>query len=193
MLVFARRLAAVLVAAFALPFALPATAAAPEYGSLAWSLKPLVLREGPGNAYHLTGEISGKARIRVDRCTRRWCQVHAEGQKGWTSIDHIGFGQEPRYPFTGPRLGYKRGGPGTVCFYEGRNQTGPAFCTGSGTVVPDLLLYGKDNAYASIGIAGNVSVIACRDRQFTSYCRVYTRDANFEGFMKGNLTSFRVY
>ena len=182
----AARLALTLIALLALT--LPA--AAIETGTPAWLINAQALYEGPGGAYDVTGELGDETAIRVDRCTYRWCRIHAEGQRGWVSRDNISFGQHPRGPLTGPRLNYPAGG--TVCFYEGRNFTGDYFCSGPGTVVKDLLLRGRDNVFASVSVDGT-SVTACRDRDFSSYCeRIIEDQASLHGFLARNVSSIRV-
>lgn len=184
---FAARLALVLLALAAL--VLPA--AAIETGTPAWLINGQLLYEGPGTAYRVTGELGEETRIRVDRCTYRWCRVHAEGQAGWVARDNVSFGQHPRGPLTGPRLNYPAGG--TVCFYEGRNFTGDYICSGPGTVVRDLLLRGLDNRYSSVAVNGG-SVTVCRDRDFSSYCeRIVEDQAKLHGFLDNNVSSYRVY
>ena len=71
----ATALAAVLLAA------LPA--AAIDSGTPARTLDDLTVYEGPGVAYDVLGSIADDTRVRVDRCTYQWCQVHAAGINGW--------------------------------------------------------------------------------------------------------------
>jgi hypothetical protein len=165
-----------------------------ETGTPAWLIKGQALFQGPGHAYVVTGALGDATRIRVDRCTYRWCQIRAAGQRGWVSRDNVSFGQHPRGPFTGPRLGYPGGGPGQVCFHEGRDFTGATVCAGTGTVVRDLLLFGLDNRYSSVSVEGNVSVTVCRDRDFSSYCeRIIESQARLHRFLDNNVTSYRVH
>lgn len=178
----------------ALLLGLAAPAAAVQTGTPAWTLKPLTLMEGPGNAYDVTGEVEAEARVYVDRCSRQWCQIHSGHQQGWVDLYALAFGQEPRPPLSGPRLDLKKGGPGTICLYEGANFTGDSLCAGSGFVVHDLLLTRKDNRYSSVQIEGNVSVLLCRDRNFKSYCvRVNESQARLHGFLDNGVSSLRVY
>lgn len=189
MLAAIRRLALVLVGALAL--ATPVQAA--TTGTPAWSLKTLTLYAGPGAAYDLAGEISGQVRITVDRCTRRWCLVRAEGHRGWASLDHIGFGQAPRYPLTGPRLNYP-GGAGTVCLYTGADYGGAELCAPSGTVLRDLKLYGHDNAFASVRISGSASVTLCSGAGFVAYCqRIITDTPHLGQFLARKVSSARIH
>jgi uncharacterized protein YraI len=95
-----------------------APAMAVETGTPAWSIKDLVVYQGPGAAYDVIGDIDGKKRLRVDRCTYRWCLVRVSSVRGWVPREALSFGQEPRGPLTGPRLNYKSGGPGTVCLHD---------------------------------------------------------------------------
>ena len=165
-----------------------------QMGSPAWSIRPLVLMQGPGAAYDVVGEIPAETRIYVQRCSKLWCNVRAGHSSGWTDLASISFGQEPRGPFTGPRLNYKAGGPGTVCLYEGRNFTGASICGKSGFVVHDFLLLRADNRFSSVAIEGNVSVVLCRDREFKSYCeRINASEASLHGFLDNNVSSMRVY
>lgn len=163
-----------------------------ETGTAAWLIKGQPLFEGPGFAYEIVGELGGELRIRVDRCTYRWCLVHAQGQQGWVARDNVSFGQHPRGPFTGPRLNYPSGG--TVCFYEGRHFSGDSICVPAGTVVHDLLLFDLDNRYSSIEILGAGSVTVCRDRDFSSYCeRIVESEPVLHGFLDNNISSYRVH
>jgi hypothetical protein len=186
----ATRLASVfaLVIAFALMI-VPAQAF--ETGSAAWLIHAETLMEGPGAAYDVVGELGDETRIRVDRCTYRWCRIHAEGQRGWVSRDNVSFGQEPRGFFTGPHFDHPRGG--VVCFYEGANYSGDSVCAKAGTVVHDLLLFHTDNRYSSVEVEGS-SVMACRDRDFVSYCELIVESQpRLNGFLDDNLSSYRVY
>ncbi len=174
--------------------ALGGPALSAETGTLAWTLKPLTVFEGPGTAYDVLGDVEGKIRLRVDRCTYQWCQVHTARVRGWVPRGELNFGQYPRAPWSGPVFNYKSGGPGEICLYEGRNYTGDALCATSGTVVRDLLLHRVDNRYSSITVEGNVSVTLCRDRDFSSYCeRVIRSQPRLNGFLDNNVSSFRVY
>jgi uncharacterized protein YraI len=185
-----RRLAAIVLLALT-AFATPA--AAIDTGTPAWLIHTATLKEGPGRAYDIVGEMAGKSRIRVDRCSADWCKIHADGMRGWVRLYSISFGQEPRAPLTGPRLNYPSG-LGTVCFYTGHNYTGTAVCNNSGYVVTDLLLFDMDNTFSSVTIEGAASVTACRDRKFTSYCeRIVEDQPVLNGFLDDALTSYHVW
>ncbi len=172
--------------------ALPAQAL--ETGTPAWLIKDTTLREGPGNAYFAVGDADGERRLRVDRCSRNWCQIRGQGLKGWVSLDRLSFGQHPRGPFTGPRLDRPSGGPGQICLYTGTHYSGSRVCATSGTVVRDLLLFQRDNAFASVSVSGNVSVMLCRDRWFTNACQLFTKDtASLPRFLNRAVSSYRVY
>lgn len=182
-----------LLALTSLAFCLAAPAAmAIETGTPAWLIDAQILRQGPGIAYQATGELAGETRIRVDRCTYRWCQIRALGQRGWVSRDNVSFGRHPRGPFSGPRLDYPSGG--TVCFYEGRHFSGDYVCAEPGTVVHDLLLFGRDNLYSSVKILGSGSVTVCRDRDFASYCeRIVDSQPVLDRFLDNAVSSYRVH
>jgi len=183
----ASRLALVLFALAAL--ALPA--AAIETGTPAWLINGQTLYEGPGAAYDVTGELGEATRIRVDRCTYRWCRIHAGSVRGWVARDNISFGQHPRGPLTGPRLNYGSGA--VVCLYEGRHFSGNSICAKPGTVVRDLLLFRADNRISSVHVNGG-SVTLCRDRDFSSYCeRIVEDQPVIHGFLDGNVSSYRVW
>lgn len=184
---------AFLAALFCLAAA-PAFAAGTGYGSNAWSLTNITLRDGPGNAYAVTGGITGQTRIIVDRCHYRWCDVSDGHAKGWVSIDDITFGVEPRGPLSGPRLNYASGGPGQVCFFSGTNYTGTKTCATSGTVVRDLKLFGIDNTFASVTVEGYVNAMVCRDFDFTDDCQRIVKDQpTMRKFLNRSISSFRVY
>jgi hypothetical protein len=183
-----------LALSLALLFGLAWPATALQTGTPAWTLKALTLMEGPGNAYDVTGEVGAEARVYVDRCSKTWCQIQANGQRGWVDLYALAFGQEARPPLSGPELNLKKGGPGTVCLYEGSNFTGNSLCASSGFVVHDLLLTHEDNRYSSVQIEGNVSVLLCRDRNFKSYCvRVNESQSRLHGFLDNGVSSLRVY
>ncbi|HEY0919228.1 SH3 domain-containing protein [Devosia sp.] len=187
----ASRLAA--IAALAIGLALAALPAQAGFatGSAAWLIKAETLHEGPGRAYDVVGQLPGETRIRVDRCTWRWCRIHAHGARGWVSRANVSFGQWPRGPFTGPKFHHPRGG--TACFYEGRNYSGARVCARAGTVVRDLLLFDRDNRYSSVEVHGS-TVLACRDRDFTSFCvLIVESQPRLDGFLDNNLSSYRVY
>lgn len=189
---FLRSFAIAAVLAFT-ALAVPAHAES-EYGTPAWALSDLTLRQGPGGAYLVVGAIPDEARITVLRCAPRWCLVAKGHAQGWTSRDHVGFGQAPLPPFSGPRLNYGSGGPGRVCFYEGTHFTGAYVCHGSGFVAHDLLLYGRDDRYASVSVEGDVSVAVCRDRNFQSYCtRIVVSEPVLGEYLLRNVSSIRVY
>lgn len=178
-----------LAAAAFLALLLPAVAV--ETGTPAWLVNGQSLHQGPGHQYAVVGELGDETRIRVDRCTYRWCLIRAEGERGWASRDAITYGQEPRGPLTGPRLNYGSGA--TVCLYEGRNFSGDHVCAKPGTVVRDLLLFGADNRISSVRVNGG-SVTLCRDRDFTSYCeRIVEDQPAIHGFLDNNVSSYRVW
>ena len=180
----------VLLALLALVAFVP-PAAAIDTGTPAWLIKASALKEGPGAAYQVTGELGDKTRIQVDRCSALWCRIHADGQRGWVSRTNVTFGQEPRGPLTGPRLNYPTGG--TVCFYTGKNYTGTAYCNSSGFVVHDLLLSGLDNSFSSVEVHGG-SVTACRNRKFQSYCeRILESQPVLDGFLDDGVSSYRIW
>ena len=165
---------------------LPAMAAT-ESGSHAWSTSTLVLRQGPGTVYHVTGEIAPDLAIKVVRCQQYWCVVDGTGGRGWTRIEHIDFGR-------GPTIKVQKPGQAEVCFYEHENYKGAAFCATGSRVVNDLLLLGLDNRFSSVSVSGNVSVAICRDRKFQSYCeRVFFSQPVLDQYLNNNVSSFRLH
>ena len=187
-----------LVAAIlALFLAAPAAAVQPQ-GSAAWTTDGWVslsgdLRSGPGAQYNVTGTVEEGVRVRVDRCSKRWCQIHTASARGWLSLDNLSFGQAPDGPFAGPEFNTKRG-DGTVCFYTGEGFSGVKFCATSGRVIPDLALAGYDNEISSVEIKGAASAIVCRDRGFRSYCEVVDESkGQLDGLLSNGISSIRVY
>ncbi|HET8725988.1 MAG TPA: SH3 domain-containing protein [Alphaproteobacteria bacterium] len=175
---------------------LAAAPAAAEHttGTPAWSIKPLTLYEGPGSNYDVTGSVEGKLRIYVDRCSNNWCRIHVGREHGWAALSRIAFGREPVGPLAHLWLNYNRNGPGTVCFYEGHDYTGYSLCGGTGYAVHDLLLMHLDNRFSSVSIEGNVSVMACRDRDFKSYCEhIDASEPALQGFLDNGVSSFQIY
>lgn len=93
---FARLAFAALVALF---LASPAFAIQPT-GSAAWAGGRWVAFDGtlyaaPGKKNHVVGALDDGQRVRVDRCTKRWCHIHTAKQRGWLSIDQLNFGRAP--------------------------------------------------------------------------------------------------
>jgi hypothetical protein len=168
-------------------------AAYSESGSHGWSRQLLVLRDGPGPQYHVTGEIAGDVAIKILRCQKLWCVVDGPGGRGWTSKDFVDFGKDPAWPlFDGDRITYDLTG-GTVCFFEGTHFSGQSFCVTGGQVFPDLALNGWDNRVGSISVDGTSAAI-CRDRNFQSYCeRIVESQPVLDPLLVRNLSSIRVY
>ncbi|ODT50452.1 peptidase inhibitor family I36 protein [Devosia sp. 63-57] len=183
-----------LAALVVLALAVTPSAALDPSGSHGWSRSQLTLRTLPHQAGDVVGTVEQDLAIKVLRCEKLWCLVSTPVGKGWTSRDHIGFGQTSQDPLTGPNLNYASGGPGTICFYQGTNYSGASFCAGSGEVFPDLARWGLDNSFASVKVEGNVSAAACRSRDFQSYCeRIVASQPVLDGLLRKNLTSIRVY
>ncbi|SEQ02635.1 SH3 domain-containing protein [Devosia sp. YR412] len=164
-----------------------------ESGTHAWSADTLIVRTGPSTAYQFTGEIPAELAIKVLRCQKLWCLVDAPGIRGWTYKRNISFGKTPnRWPNNGPI--YAFAGPGSACFYTGTNYTGQSWCLTSGKTIKDLALLGLDNGFASLQIEGNVSVSACRDRFFQSYCEhIAVSQPALDPYLLRNLSSLRVH
>ncbi|MBD8063994.1 peptidase inhibitor family I36 protein [Devosia sp. PTR5] len=171
----------------------PAAADSPS-GSHGWALNALTLSNGPGSEYDVTGQIPADVAIKVLRCHDNWCLVDGPGGRGWTYKGSVGFGQAPIGPLEGPKLNYASGGPGAVCFYTGTNYTGASLCAGPGQVFTDLALYHLDDVFSSVQVTGSVSVAACRDREFQSYCtRIVESEPVLHQYLRRNLSSVRVY
>jgi uncharacterized protein YraI len=184
-----------LIALFAL-FALPALAVQPQ-GSAAWTNggwtnSESSLYTGPGTRYEEIGTVGGGLRIRVDRCSGLWCEIHAKNLHGWMGLHNISFGQGPWRLFgPTPRSPIHLGGP--VCFYSGAGYTGTQTCFNGGHVIKDLSLVGLDNSFSSVKV-GTGSVLACRDRNFRSYCVILNKDMrHLEGLLNNGITSIEVY
>lgn len=193
---FAVRLFAVLAA---LLFAAP-SGAVPPTGSAGWTTDGWttfagVLYAGPGERYDEVGTVDADVRVRVDRCSQRWCQIRTGSARGWISLYNISFGQAPDGWISGPEFGTERGGSGQVCFYDGAGFTGDSFCANSGRVMRDLAFVDRDNSIGSIEIVGSgVSAIVCRDRGFRSYCMVIDESQpRLDGLLVNSISSLRVY
>jgi hypothetical protein len=170
----------------------PATGiqAASESGSHGWSRSVLILSNGPGSEYDITGQIPAEVAIKVLRCQRLWCLVDGEGGRGWTDRAAISFGRDP-WPLFDPNMSDLSGG--SMCFYEGANFTGRYFCADTGDVFQDLALWGWDNKVSSIQVTGTSAAI-CRDRFFQSYCeRIVESQPSIHDYLRKNLSSIRVY
>ncbi|WP_240229955.1 SH3 domain-containing protein [Devosia lacusdianchii] len=188
------RLASLIVSLIALLAVAPPVFAGSDTGSHAWSTRPLVLRSGPGAAYGVTGEIAADVAIRVLRCQRLWCVVDGDGGRGWTGMGAIAFGRTSTDWPGGINPDYPAGGPGSVCFFTGANYTGTSLCAGPGRVFNDLALLNMDNHFRSVQLTGNVSVAACRDRFFQSYCeRIIESQPVLDQYLVNSLSSARIY
>ena len=178
-------LAAVMLLAMASAYA------ASEAGTHAWSSDTLTLRNGPGLAYDVTGEIAADLPIRVLRCEELWCNVDGEGGRGWTSKQFIVFGLTSADWPGGINPDYPSGG--SICFYSGTNFTGAELCMNSGRVIHDLALLGLDNTFSSVKVSG-ASAAACRDRGFQSYCeRIIADQPALHPYLRHALSSICVY
>lgn len=186
----------VLIAAILALFLVAPAAAVQPRGSAAWSTDGWVslsgeLRAGPGPRYDVTGSIEEGIRVRVDRCSKRWCEIHTASARGWLSLDNLNFGQSPKV--LGPKFPTQRGG-GVVCFFSGEGFSGESFCAGAGRVIPDLALVGHDNSISSVEINGAASAVVCRDRGFRSYCEVVdVSKGKLDGLLSNGISSIRVY
>ncbi len=187
-----------LAACIALLLAAPASAGQPR-GSAAWTTDGWgsfsgVLRAGPGLRYDQAGTIGPGERVRVDRCSGPWCQIHTSAVRGWLPLRNLSFGQAPGGLFSGPKFPTRRGGPGEVCFYSGANYSGTVFCGKSGRVFDDLALIGRDNAVGSIEVGTGVSAMVCRDRGFRSWCQVIdVSRPRLDGLLSNAISAIRVY
>ncbi len=184
-----------LVAFFAL-LALPAFAVQPQ-GSAAWTDGGWInadssLFTGPGRQYSEIGVVGGGLRIRVARCTGPWCEISAKNLHGWMELRNISFGQSPWKLFGRAPTFPIHYGSG-VCFYSGANYRGTESCFHAGQTVKDLALLGRDTSFRSVKV-GTGSVMACRDRNFRSYCVILNKDEpRLEGLLSGAITSVQSY
>ena len=193
MSVLARVFAGVILA---LSLALPAAAVQPR-GSAGWTTDGWTnfsgtLYHGPGVQYPVSGHVDEGIRIRVDRCSALWCLIHTRSEQGWMSLSNISFGQGPWRPFVlTPKFPVVVGG--NVCFFSGANYTGRETCYESGQVSRDLYLAGLDNSFRSVKVL-NGSVLACRDRNFRSYCMILNEDKpHLDELLSAAITSIHVY
>jgi len=179
-------------AAAGLLMAAPADAAL--YGTPAWTNTALVVRAGPGGEYAVTGDVRGRVSTLVYRCTQGWCQIKTRTGLGWVDQAKLSFGRFPGNSFTNGVPSIPSGGPGSACFYTGANFTGTHSCVGPGYIAKDLALTGADNTIASIRIEGKVSVTACRDFDFSSYCeRIVGSKAHLGPFLTKSISSLHVH
>jgi hypothetical protein len=184
------------LAAAALIALLPASPALSlsESGSHGWSRAPLVLHDGPGDHYNVTGEIPGEVAIKILRCQKLWCVVDGPGGRGWARNGAIDFGKDPHWPILDPDATYPDLANGSMCFYTGTHYTGRAFCADSGRVFEDLALAGWDNQISSVQVITPTSAALCRDRFFQSYCeRIVESQPVLHDYLRQNLSSIRVY
>jgi hypothetical protein len=177
---------------------LPSDAVQPK-GSAAWTTDGWVnfdgaLYEGPGRVYPVVADVPARVRVRVTRCSERWCLIRYGRSQGWLPIEEVSFGQYPDGFLAGPRFPNMHSGSGTVCFFTGAHYTGREFCAESGHVYKDLLLTGYDNAFASVKIGGAAEAMVCRDRNFRSYCKIIDVDTlHLEGLLNHAISSIRIY
>jgi len=190
---FARMLTALTSALLVLALAqAPAMAAPQASGTHAWSNNALILRNGPGTEYAVTGDVGANLAIMVLRCQKLWCLVDDHGNRGWTGKQAISFGKTPANWPGGVNPNYQSGG--TVCFYTGTNFSGSEFCPRAGSTHRDLALLNLDNLFSSVRVTGSASVAACRDRDFQSYCeRIIGSQPALDPYLRRNLSSIRLY
>lgn len=163
-------------------------------GSSAQTISSANLRLGPGVKYDVVSSMQAGAAVDVERCQRRWCLITATGHRGWASIDHLTFGEEPRGPLSGPKNEQVSYGTGTICFHTGEQFTGESICSKTGMVVPDLALYGYDNTFASVSVTGTISANVCREFNFGSYCETIAADQpRLSPLLRNNVSSYRVW
>lgn len=186
-----RHLGRLLAAFSVMLFALAPAFALSEAGTHAWSSDPLTLRDGPGLAYAVTGDIAADLPIKVLRCEELWCLVDGDTGRGWTSKQFIVFGLTSTDWPGGVNPDYPTGG--SICFYSGTNYAGSELCMTSGRVIEDLALLGIDNAFSSVRVNG-ASAAVCRDRDFQSYCeRIIADQPVLDQYLRRALSSIRVY
>lgn len=163
-------------------------------GSAAQSIAPVTLRLGPGVKYPIAGSLAEAVAVDVQRCQRRWCLVQSGHSRGWTSIEGLSFGTYPRGPLSGPKLYRKSHGAGTICFHTGPDFTGESVCAKTGMVVPDLALYGYDNAFASVSVHGEISAHVCSEFNFGAYCKTIIADQpRLDRLLYRAISSYRVW
>lgn len=163
-------------------------------GSYAQTISETSLRLGPGVKYNIVSDMEAGVAVDVERCHRRWCLIASSGHKGWTSIDELTFGEEPRGPFSGPKNEQVSYGTGTICFHTGVDFSGEAVCSKTGMLVPDLALYGYDNTFASVSVTGEISANVCREFNFGSYCETIAADQpRLSPLLRDNVSSYRVW
>ena len=183
-----------LSALIALFLAVPADAVQPR-GSAAWTNDSWInfngdLYAGPGHGYDVTGTVDAGMRVRVDRCSRRWCLIHTAGLHGWLQIDKLSFGQYPHGTKV-KTFPIRFGGP--VCFYSGANFTGDELCAPAGKSFTDLALISFDNAISSIKIVHG-SAMVCRDRGYHSWCQIVHDDMpHLDRLLSNSISSIKVY
>ncbi len=189
---FVRLIAAALLSLLSLPaLAVPPTGSA-AWTDGGWTNFSSSLYTGPGTRYAEIGVVPGAIRVRVDRCTGLWCEIHAKNLHGWMALTNISFGTAPwKFPDPADRYPVKFGGP--VCFYSGANYTGAEVCWNGGHASRDLALAGLDNSFASVKVTAG-SAMVCRDRNFRSYCVIINESQpHLEGLLNRSISSVHVY
>jgi len=162
--------------------------------SKAFAKDPVTLHTGPGTRYDATSTLPAGTPLDIERCTALWCLIAKTNQHGWVSRASLTFGNYPRGFLSGRKLDLTLRGPGTVCFYTGTRFTGRSLCARSGEVMSDLALVGYDNAFQSVKVTGKISVQACRDFYFSSWCETISADQPvLNRYLRRGLSSYRVW
>jgi hypothetical protein len=104
MLKLATRFSAVLAAMMLVAGALPAAAAESDISTQAFTNHPLPLYDDFGRYHDALGMLPGGIAVRVDRCSRAWCNVHGRFGHGWVSLYGLSFGQGPNSIWWPPLL-----------------------------------------------------------------------------------------
>ena len=131
--------------AFLTFFTLPALAVQPTgsagWTNGGWTNSDSSLLTGPGREYDEIGIVGGGLRVRVDRCTGLWCQIHAKNLKGWMELRNISFGQGPWKLFKGPKFPVRYGGPVNIDAIETVDaRRGRVIATMNWDIAPDEAL-----------------------------------------------------
>ena len=176
-----------------------------ESGTHAWSSDTLTLRDGPGLAYTVTGEIAADLPIKVLRCEELWCAVDGPGGRPVNpSQPGLSFGFTIGGP-NGPQISIGVGNQpqprppviqpipepvfGEVCFYDRTRYRGTSFCMESGDSIRNLGDW--TDRISSVENEDGLQVQVCSESNYRN-CRTYTTSASSLGDFDDYIASIRV-